>query len=217
MGIDLSVMERRHTDGSSGVVATYKSVIKTPTVDMDNRLIQGVVTTDSVDMDGEVVVPGGIDTTYFTGADDASGVRTVYYDHDYSRPIGTCRNMKATDEGIYAVTYIAKTAFGDELLTMVNEGIVRGQSIGFRRMDSGNPTFEETAKYGSDCKRVTRKSLMLEYSIVAMPCNPDAMLTLKNLVGKRKISERTAALVVPTQPVQRPRIIVAPGGCYSVS
>lgn len=210
---NLALMEARHA--GTGEVAIKRAAIKTPTVDWDNRLVQGIISTENVDLDGEVVVQSGIDTTYFLGADAESGVRTVYWDHDYSRPIGTCRNLKLTRDGLYASTYISKTALGEEVLTLIDEGIVRGQSIGYRRLDSSDPDHAEVQKYGHNCGRVTRKAMLLEFSMTPMPCNPDAMLDqVKTLVGQKRLTQKTADMLLPRIDDPAPGIVVTPSGLY---
>lgn len=207
-------MSARHP--GEGEVAAKRATIKSPTVDWDNRLVQGIITTENIDLDGEVVVQSGIDTAYFLGADAESGVRTVYLDHNYSRPIGTCRNLKMTKDGMYASTYISKTALGEEVLTLIDEGIIRGQSIGYRRMDSSDPDHAEAQKYGMGCDRVTRKSQLLEYSMTSMPCNPDAMLDqVKALVTCKRLSQKTADLILPREHVE-PVLVVTAQGCYTL-
>lgn len=211
---NLALMEARHS--GTGEVAIKRAVVKTPTVDWDNRLVQGIISTENVDLDGEVVVQSGIDTTYFLGADKDSGVRTVYLDHDYSKPVGSCVNLKLTSGGLYASTYISKTALGEEVLTLIDEGIIRGQSIGYRRVDSSDPDHAEVQKYGHGCDRVTRKSMLLEFSMTPMPCNPDAMLDqVKTLVGQKRLSQKTADLILPREDSTR-MIVVTAGGCYTI-
>ena len=213
---DLRAMEQRHDGAELSSIGIKRTVIKTPTVDWANRLVQGIISTENVDLDGEVVVQSGIDTSYFLGADKESGVRTVYWDHEYSRPIGTCTNLKMTKDGMYASTYITRTPLGEEVLTLVDEGIVRGQSIGYRRIDSSDPTIEEAAKYGAGCDRVTRKSLLLEFSITPMPCNPEALMALQSLVARKRVSQKMADLLAARPDDPQPIIVVTAGGVFAL-
>lgn len=183
---------------------------------MESRTVQGLCSAETIDLDGDVVQLAGIDTTYFLGADDESGVRTVYLDHDYARPVGTCRKLKMTSDGLYAQTYITKLPIGDEVLTLVSEGIIRGMSIGFRSIESSEPSLDEMVKYGADCNRVIRKSLLLEYSLTPMPCNPDAMMQLQSLVAKSRIRQKTADLIKPQLYQPQPQTLVTCGRVYSI-
>lgn len=214
--IDLQAMERRHHDGGTGTLMVKTMTIKTPTVKIDKRLIAGLVSTEGVDMDGDVVLQDGIDTGYFWDADEDSGVRTVYLDHDYSTPVGTCRNLTLRSDGLYGTTYVTRLPIGDEVLTLVDEGIMRGQSIGFRVLDASEPTAEERLRYGSKCQRVIRKSTLLEYSVTAMPCNPGATLQLASLVEKSRISKRMADLIAPHVAPPEPQMIITSGGVFTI-
>ena len=126
-----------------------------------------------VDLDGDVVLPFGLDTSYF------DEVKSVYWNHDYNQlPVGTNRNLSKKANGIAATTYIRKGVFEDELLSAIEAGCVKGQSIGFRTVECSPPDMAEKKNYGDDCRMVIRKSIMLEYSITPMPANPGALLEL---------------------------------------
>lgn len=215
--MDIGDMQRRHTDDNPGSVTVKRLHIKTPVVDIENRTVQGLCSAETIDLDGDVVQLSGIDTTYFLGADDESGVRTVYLDHDYARPIGTCRKLKMTSDGLYAQTYITRLPIGDEVMTLVQEGIIRGMSIGFRSMEASDPTIDEMVKYGRECSRVIRKSLLLEYSLTPMPANPDAMMQLQSLVAKSRIRQKTADLIKPQIIVPQPQTLVTSGRVFTIN
>lgn len=182
-----------------------------PSVDMDKRLVQGIITTMTVDNDGEVVVPKGLDTTYFPNQ-----VKTVYMFHDYDRPIGKCAKLDVRKSGIYAQTYITTTGMGDEVLTMLNEGVINGFSIGFRTVKYGEPTDREKAEFGDECHTVHREGKLFEYSITPMPCNPDALVSM---VSKGKVRRATAVAVgLPDTPERKwwP-VVMEDGSCVRLS
>jgi HK97 family phage prohead protease len=218
----LERIQKRHADSPEHdkPVVFYRAEIKSASVDWKNRLVQGIVSMETVDMEGEVVVQDGIDLKYFWSEDSKrKGVRTVYWDHDYDEPIGKCRNIERKGDGLYACTEITKLPIGDEILCLIEEEIVKGQSIGFRPVERGDPTVEEIQKYGPECELITRKSIMLEYSITPAPCNPDAILKnqerLNKLVAKSRVSHRTA-LMLNLAPKPSPTLVMAPGGRYII-
>lgn len=187
-----SRLAHRHATGDDALVAIKRATILTPSVDRKNRLVQGVVSCESVDVDGDVIVQSGIDTSYFFGPEGTElGAKTVYLDHDYSKPIGTCVNLSIRNGEMFSTTFITKLPVGEDVLTLVEEGIIRGLSIGFRILEANAPTAVEVAQYGANCQRVIRKSLMLEYSLTPMPCNPDAMLAVASLVKSQKVKPQT--------------------------
>ncbi len=192
------LLERRHAglapDGIDTI--TKRAQIATPVVDFDQRLIKGIVSCESVDMQGDVVIQKGIDTSYFAGPDESDlGVRTVYFDHDYSRPIGKNVRLSVNGGQMFATTYITKLPEGDDILTLVDEGIIRGLSIGFRVLEARNASHMDQKSYGEGCQRVIEKALMLEYSITPQPCNPDAILTMATMVSQKRIKPQTLAMV----------------------
>lgn len=188
------LIEHRHAGCAPEGTDTIckRAAIMTPVVDFENRLIKGVVSCESVDVDGDVVIQSGIDTSYFAGPDESDlGVRTVYMDHDYSRPVGKNVRLSVKNGQMFATTYITKLPVGDDVLTLVDEGIIRGLSIGFRVLEARPATTEDQFTYGVNCQRVIPKSLMLEYSLTPMPCNPDAMLEMASMVSAKKIKPQT--------------------------
>lgn len=189
----------------------------------DKRSFWSWVSTTDVDEEGDVVVPSGADTKYFPGpkrsglGDDDTGVPTVYLNHNYNdldHVIGKCRRMRAMPRGLRALTYIADTERGDQVLSLIREGIIRGMSIGFRTVEAGPPSDEEKAKYGEGCTRVVRTCNLVEYSITAMPMNVGAsidIVTAKSLASTDILRSlgmdiEPKRLVVPLPP----KIVVAP-------
>lgn len=148
------------------------AVLPKAAVDVEQRTVRGIVGAAAVDIEGDVVDPLGGDFEYFP-----KQVNSVYWQHDYNTlPIGKCRRLRTTKSGeLESVTTIAKSGFGDDLLTAIEQGIVSGLSLGFIPTDMGPPTSEELRKWPK-CKRVIRKWTALEYSITPMPCNPRALI-----------------------------------------
>lgn len=156
-------------------------------IDRNERLVSGLVCTDSTDMDNEIVVPSGFDMSYFPGQ-----VKAVYLNHDYaSLPVATCRKLQLDASGtrLYCQTFVRRGAIGDDLLLAIEDGAVNGFSVGFKALEYGPPTHAEKAYHGADC--VVRKAKLLEYSIVAMPANPTALI---NLATKGLIRRESAVL-----------------------
>jgi hypothetical protein len=200
-GLQGAVMERaqheriahQHEADAEKVVVKHAVFKAAPTIDREQRLVKGVVTTTAIDLDDEVVVPSGLDLSYFP-----KQVAAVYLDHLYAREngpaaVGTCRRLSRTKDGdgLWAQTYILPTALGDEILTAIEAGALGGLSIGAKAIEAGPPTDEERERYGDRVKSVLRRGLLLEYSFTSMPCNPDALLELEQ---KGKIRKSTAVL-----------------------
>lgn len=177
---------RKQHEGVDGEFRTKAATITTPSIDRTERLVKGFVSVATPDMDNEVVIPGGLDRSYFPKM-----VKSVYYGHDYSKkPIGVCRSMTVKDGGraMYCSTYILPGAEGDDLLTAIEHGAINGFSVGFTAEDYGPPTKEEVKEYGH-CDTIVRRGKLIEYSIVAMPCCPAALMDLaaKSLIHRSSV------------------------------
>ena len=137
------------------------------------RIVRGYITTTDVDMIGDVVLPEGMDDqTYF------AGTRSVNLEHDPNKPVGTNRNLARLPRGVYATTYIGRHALGEDVMTMIEDGVLRGHSIEWdpRTLESSPPTKEERAIYGEGCKRVFRRWVLTRYAFTAQPMNPHCLV-----------------------------------------
>lgn len=164
--------------------AAYKNL---PTIKEGERLVSGMVSTIDVDMVGDVVLPEGMDTsTYF------DTTRSVNLDHDPGAIVGTNRNIKAiAGSGVWTTTYVSKTAFGEDVYTMIKEGVIRGLSIEWdpRSVVFRAPTPADVKKYGM-CKRIMERWTLTSYAFTAQPMNPYCVVD--GVKSARAIGAQTA-------------------------
>jgi len=192
-----------------GVVFKPKGMIlKEPKVNHEARMVSGIITTTDPDMENEVVVTSGLDYSYL------DKFKTVYLGHDYEKPIGSMRRIKKVPDtrnptGLWASTYITSTALGEDVLTMIDEDVMRGFSIGFASKAYGDPTEAEKDLHG-DHSLIHREGFMFEYSGTCMPCNmgseidPRVVKSLDEMLTKGKIHRTTAvACGLDTTPERR--------------
>lgn len=127
-------------------------------------------TTDAVDMQGEVVLPDGLDVKSYL-----LKTRTVYLDHEYSPSavVAKIRDMQRKGNGWISVTQLLDKDDDDvrALAGLAKCGMLR-QSLGFNRRECGKPTGDESKRYPGAMK-ITRKSIGRELSFTTMPVNPD--------------------------------------------
>lgn len=185
----------------------------------EERIFHAIANTAMVDLDGEVVVPEGADTAYFA----TNG--SLFYNHDYSLPIGSMKSFKLINwnggKAWRVAGYISKTPFANDVFTMMDEGVIRGTSIGFLATDSRRPTEDEVEKYGPH-RSIVPAWKWLELSITAFPCNASALVQsvqksvddsvlggLDDALRKNKISRKSARLMgLPDREGRRGRTIV---------
>lgn len=153
----------------------------------DRREIAGWISTIDVDMVGDVVLPEGMDDSYY------KTVKSLTLHHSPMMPVGVCRTYQPKPgKGVWARFYLSKTRPGDEALTMVREGVLGSFSIEWDGASAiyGDPTGDERKRYGDGCRRVFRKWKITGVSLVPQPMNATANVVEKSI---RRLHELIAA------------------------
>ncbi len=130
------------------------------------------ISTATEDRDGDILEPTGLVSGHYLMNP------VVMWAHDYyAPPIGRTLALRATTDGrLEADVEFAPTDFAQDVRRLVDEGFLRGASIGFE------PLAWEPRENGGH--RYTRWSL-LEWSLVPVPTNPDALLVAAKSRGLR--------------------------------
>lgn len=145
----------------------------TKELDADNGILEAVVTTSSNDRHNENIVTDGIDTTNYIEKNPV-----VLYGHDYwGFPIGKTIKLKQQKNKITARFQLAieEYDFAKTIYNLVKGGYLNAVSIG-----------GIVRKWSEDYRTILEME-MLEFSIVSIPANPDAMITARSfeqLAGK---------------------------------
>lgn len=154
-----------------------------------SREVVAAISADTVDRDGEVVVPSGMRRRGHSGM-------TVFYNHDTKLPIGSCQWVKASAGRLLAKhRFTDRTELGRDMFALVQDGVLRSYSIGFLPMSAGTaPTDAELREHPGwkGARRVFRDFDLLEYSLVGVPANPDAV---QIAVAKGMVSQQTGDLL----------------------
>jgi phage prohead protease, HK97 family len=125
--------------------------------DSGGEIYSGVATTAVKDRLNEIVNPKGC-----INLNDYLANPVLLWQHDPNRPIGKIVNVEISDDAIKVQFVFASTQFAQEIKQLVDEGIVRGLSIGFiPRKVEGN-TYVEWE--------------WIETSVVTLPANPKALI-----------------------------------------
>jgi len=140
------------------------------------------ISTLDVDRVKEVMDPVGANTKEF----DQSN--TVFWGHDYDKIVGSAMWTKRDRaRGIKAKTRFASTPFADEKWQLVRDGHVKAWSIGFIPLksilrggdgwtDAINSLKERSPDFSvGDAETIILKWVLLEYSLVGVPANPNAL------------------------------------------
>lgn len=139
-------------------------------IDEGERAVISYINTGAVDRDGEIVEPsGGVLKDYIKNP-------VVLFGHDYkSLPIGKNVWIKRDAKGLIAKTIYAKHAEAEKVFQYRKDGFPLAESIGFVPIEYEEFDTEEKRIKNGGARRKYNKWLMLEYSDVAVPSNPEAI------------------------------------------
>lgn len=102
------------------------------------------------------------------GAIDAADAVLVY---QHAEPIGTITGTRETDEGLEVTAHISHTQRGDEVYTLIRDGVLKSMSIGFELIDAREDTVD-----GQTVNTITA-ARAIEFSVVLNPAYKDAKIT----------------------------------------
>ena len=165
------------------------------------RTFTATITTDSVDRDGEVVIPGGMNSR------DYEKNPVLLYEHDALKPIGKMMRMKRGERSIEAEFALAPRPEGhtgdwlpDTVAALMDFGALNTMSIGFMGLEARPASKADTERFGDGVRRVYGKWKLLEVSVVSIPANQDAIITAvrKGLVSAAAV--KRFGVIVPDQP-----------------
>ena len=181
-------------------------------LDAGERTDVSVITTDSVDREGECVVPAGGDWSGYN--------RVVTFAHRYDQlPVGSNWWMRPKGQTLVAKThYPPKPAdWGDApwlpsaVLHLMQQPVptCTGKSIGFLPMNIRSATKEEIARR-PELRGVPLidRWVGVEYAVAPVPCNPDAeMQAVAKGIEMGILDEQLAKLIAQSSSQwQRPRV-----------
>lgn len=165
---ELDVTERKVGDS----VKLHLGFDAAKTKDLGNGTIEAVITTSSVDRYNESITTSGIDTTAYMGNP------VVLYGHDYEGlPIGKTLKLNQMKNKIKATFQLAVDdyPFAATVYAMIKSGYLNAVSIGGR-----------VREWSEDYKTILQME-MVEFSVVAVPANPEALITgraFEDAIGK---------------------------------
>ena len=180
-GLDSDCRSYIDEHGEDGIVRVRATPVTFELMEGE-RADVSLITTDSKDRDGEIVMPGGGNWKSFTQSGGP-----VTFAHKYSElPVGRAawvKRVKDPADGWLAKTlYKAKPTgwsgdwFPDAVFSFVQDGM-RGKSIGFIPTKGHRPTEEDVKSDPrmAEVGWVIDKWVGLEYAVTPIQSNPDAV------------------------------------------
>lgn len=133
-------------------------------LDIKEGEIVGIASTEKMDRDGEVIKQDGWDLSNFKKNP------VLLASHNYHEfPIGKATNIKVEDKRlVFKAVFSQATQKAIEAYQLVKEGILKSFSVGFIPRE-----------YDEKDRSVITKAELLEISLVAVPANPQAIVTAK--------------------------------------
>ncbi len=151
------------------------------------RAITHYISTPDIDRGKDIVNPKGMDSTDFEKA------KTVFYNHNYDKPIAKNLWLKRTDEGVKVKTQFSETPFANDIYTLHLEDIIKTWSIGYDvpRMKGrwSDPIENAISVDPGTGIRTINKWILLEYSSAPLAMNPNALDLAKNIKSYLKTEE----------------------------
>lgn len=133
-----------------------------------------LVSSDSIDRDGEVVLPKGLELAYFQKNP------IVTFAHRYDElPVGKAQWIRKVEGGIKAKTvYTDAHEMARACWQMTQEGILKGKSIGFLPTRIRPPTGDELKARPElkNANAIIETAVLLEYAVAPIPVNQDALV-----------------------------------------
>ncbi len=164
-------METEIIKGFFDIDYTKKETLK------DERAIIHYISTPDLDRGRDIMNPKGCDYSEFQTSP------TVFFNHNYNKPIGKAMWVKRENGGVLAKTFFSESAEANDYYLLHLEGVINTWSIGFDAVyDKDGKVKAGTIEY-DDKKRVRtfNEWKLLEYSSAPLAMNPNCLDQAKSI------------------------------------
>ena len=162
--------------GADDVVVRFAGAADVKAVEDGERAIDFVISTDSLDRQGDRISQDG------WKLDSYRKNPVVCWAHDYeSLPVARARNVRVEDGKLKARAVFMDAGavrFNDIVFEMCRAGFLNAASVGFMPR-KWNWSEEDDRRFGVDFI----EQELLEFSIVPVPANPDALIEARGMIG----------------------------------
>ena len=154
-------------------------------INEEQMTIDMIGSTNKADRVGDVMKIEGIDIKNYLKNP------VILQNHDYSKPaIGKALSVKVENGKLMFKIQFANTEEGREWFYLYKNGFMSASSIGF---------IGKEYELNKDGGLTFFKSELLELSLVAVPCNPEAVIQLGKSLEEQKISEEMYKALCPSE------------------
>lgn len=175
-----------HTlDGEDTLRKDFAGEIKQAGVDTDTRTVEAVISTGGIDRQGDTVDPNGWQLDRYMKNP------VVLWAHDYKAlPIAKALDVKVTGKGptrrLKATARFETFPFADAVFNLIASGTINATSVGFVPLEYKFAD-EDDPERGFFDLDITKQEL-LEYSVVPVPANAEALIGAKSLTQEGRMA-----------------------------
>jgi hypothetical protein len=192
MDVETNESGRFTADRSIPLDARLQTVSRIVKMDEDARRITHVISTARLDRGGRYIEQAG----WQLGEYRANNVVVANHDYDIQSMIGNGVDVAVVKDELQATTEFGPEALGPLAFRLVQSGMAKAWSVGWIGSKGHHIGDEEECEVCAKLKKKTDwgyhfvKQTLLEYSLVAVPANPDAVLRLQAAGFKISKTER---------------------------
>ena len=158
----------------------YNATIKD--LDVATGIVTGYFSQfNSIDLDGDVIMPGAFTKTIAERGPDSSKPEIAYlWQHDTYKPLGKLLVLREDNFGLYFEAKMSDTTWGEDALKLYRDGVITQHSIGYQVIKS----VETTMDMEEEVDQIYEVKLW-EGSAVTFGANPNTPFT-----GFKSVEER---------------------------
>ena len=150
----------------------YNATIKD--LDVATGIVTGYFSQfNSIDLDGDVIMPGAFTKTIAERGPDSSKPEIAYlWQHDTTKPLGKLLVLREDNFGLYFEAKMSDTTWGEDALKLYRDGVITQHSIGYQVIKS----VETTMDMEEEVEQIYEVKLW-EGSAVTFGANPNTPFT----------------------------------------
>ena len=143
-------------------------------LDVESGIVTGYFSQfNSIDLDGDVIMPGAFTKTIAERGPDSSKPEIAYlWQHDTYRPLGKLMVLREDNFGLYFEAKMSDTTYGQDALKLYRDGVITQHSIGYQVIKS----VETTMDMEEEVEQIYEVKLW-EGSAVTFGANPNTPFT----------------------------------------
>lgn len=157
-----------------------------PTIDTENHIATFMINTNNMDRDSEILYSLGADLKNYIGTPGHENPM-VLWNHNQDLPIARTVKLTRSRHGLKAKIQFGNTAKAQEIFQLITDGILRTASVGYitkKVIEKGatgwKQMIDKLASEGYPVDRAAKRILsaweLLEFSVVSVPSNPNALI-----------------------------------------